>query len=176
MECQCMPAGEYSLAAFFRIGLKYVLFSSRLDYLFVVILMMFCFTETYQAVAPNATHHPTKILKTKNVDVQLTCSLLDKHERFNQDTNVTWWFRESCKVSCWNQEDEQDWTEIGCNGPCTTTLPLNDENASNGFYLCRMFPYKVSEKISLQIEVTKTYQLEIIGQFVKLFYKKTLGF
>lgn len=162
MECQCMPAGEYSLASFLRIGLKtYISFHPRLDYLFVVILMMFCSFDAYHAVAPNA----TKLVKTKNIDVQLTCSLLDKHERFNQNTSVTWWFRKSCKVSCWNQEDELDWTEIECNGPCKTTLHLNDGTASNGFYLCRMFPYKVSEKMILQIEVTKAYQLEIIGQF-----------
>lgn len=125
---------------------------------------MYCTAiEAYNNVAQNTSNHPQKLVKNKNVDLKMTCALLDKHERFNQNTNVSWWFRKACKGSCWNPEDE-DWTEIDCSGSCKTSLHINDDNASNGFYLCRMFPYNVNDQTTLQIEVTKAFQLEINGE------------
>lgn len=127
-----------------------------------VILIMFCITETYQTT--DLYSQPTKITKTKNVDVTLRCALLDKHEKFNQNVSVTWWFKKTCRISCWNRLEADEWTELDCNG-CGLLLDLNDSTASNGFYMCKIFPYKISEFTTLQIEVTKTFQLEIIGKF-----------
>lgn len=110
---------------------------------------------------------PTKLSKTKNVDITLRCSLLDKHERFNRNANVTWWFKKTCRLSCWNQPEVDKWTEVDCGGSCKLSLDLNDDNASNGFYMCKIFPYKISDQTTLQIEVTKTFQLEIVGELIK---------
>lgn len=131
---------------------------------FWIILILFCITEAYQMT--NYSSQPTKLTKMKNVDITLRCSLLDKHEMFNRDNvSVTWWFKHTCKVSCWNQPEVHEWTEIDCDGQCKSSLNLNDDTSSNGFYLCKIFPYKISDQTTLQIEVTKTFQLEIIGEF-----------
>lgn len=107
---------------------------------------------------------PTKIVKSKNIDVSLKCSLLEKHESFNQNANVYWYFKKTCKVSCWNQPEEDKWNEIKCqHGPCKMTLEL-DESADNGFYMCKIFPYRTSNFTVLQIEVTKTFQLDLFGR------------
>lgn len=112
---------------------------------------------------------PTKLIKTKNIDITLRCLLLDKHEKFNRNsTNVTWWFKKTCKkVSCWTppEDDDDEWSEIDCDGPCKMSLDLNDDTVANGFYMCKMFPYQVTETIVLHVEVTKTFQLEINGEF-----------
>lgn len=126
---------------------------------------MLCIAEAYQMTELSS--QPTKLVKTKNIDLTLRCSLMDKHEKFNQNANVTWWFKRSCKLSCWNQPEESDWTEITCDGgtSCTLALELNDETASNGLYLCRMFPYHTDILATLHIEVTKTFEVTIVGEF-----------
>lgn len=127
--------------------------------------MLACVTEAYQIAGQN--NSTSKLVKTKNVDVTLRCSLLEAHEEFNMNANVSWWFKKTCKSSCWNQpesDDDDEWTKVSCDGACKTSLDLNDDTASNGFYLCKIFPYQVSNQTILQIEVTKTFQLEIIGE------------
>lgn len=113
----------------------------------------------------NHTTQPTKLTKMKNVDILLKCLLLDNHEKFNRNASVTWWFKKTCRISCWNQPEVDEWTEIMCaDGACKQSLELNDDTASNGFYLCKIFPYQISEKTILHIEVSKTFQLEIVGK------------
>lgn len=108
----------------------------------------------------------TKLIKTRNVDITLRCALLDRHEEFNRNSSVTWWFKRTCKFSCWDKpaNEDDEWNEVGCDGPCRTSLLLNDENVSNGFYQCRIFPYHTSNQTVLQIEVMKTFQIEIYGK------------
>jgi hypothetical protein len=44
------------------------------------------------------------------------------------------------------------------------SFELNDETAENGFYMCKIFPYFISNQTVLQIEVTKAFQLELFGE------------
>lgn len=126
-------------------------------------VLIFCCTfllglsETYQVDATySETSHMKKVLK---------CLLLDKHERFNQNVTVTWLFKKTCKIGCWNQiEREEDWVEVDCGGPCKLSLALNDDIASRGLYLCKINPYQISETTSLNVEVTKTFRLDLIGK------------
>lgn len=128
---------------------------------YVFVLLMLSVAEGYGMT--NFSSQPTKLVKNKNEDISLRCSLLDKHEKYNQQTHVTWYFKRTCK-SCWNNPEEDEWDRINCVGPCKLSLNLNDENASNGFYLCKIFPYHISDHTVLQIEVTKTFQLDIFGK------------
>lgn len=126
---------------------------------------MFGIAEAYQMT--EAASQPTKLIKTKNVDLTLRCSLTDQHEKFNQNSSVTWWFKKTCKLSCWNQPEQTEWTEVECDGTkgCKLALNLDDETASNGFYMCRIFPYHTDGQTSLFIEVTKTFEVTIVGKF-----------
>lgn len=140
---------------------------------FCIILIMFCITEAYQMTDHSS--QPTKLTKTKNVDITLRCSLLDKHERFNRNVSVIWRFKKTCRIPCWNQPEVDEWTEIDCGGSCKSSLDLNDDTASNGFYMCKIYPYKISDHTTLRIEVTKTFQLEIVGEFFRShFYLRSL--
>lgn len=136
--------------------------------LFLTVLLVFCITEAYQMT--NFSSQPTKLIKTKNIDIVLRCLLLDKHERYNQNASVTWWFKKTttCKVgtSCWSPSlEEDDWTEISCDrGACGLSLDLNDDKTSNGFYLCKITPYQISEQAILQVEVTKTFEVAVVGK------------
>lgn len=103
-------------------------------------------------------------MKTKNIDIVLRCLLLDKHERFNQNANVSWWFKKTCQDSCVNTSDEEDWTEISCGKSCGLSMDLNDKTAANGFYLCKIMPYKISETNVLNVEVTKTFEITLVGK------------
>ena len=123
---------------------------------------MFCVTEAYQMTDHSS--QPTKLTKTKNVDITLRCSLLDKHEKFNGNVSVTWWFKKMCRISCRNQLEVDEWMEIDCGESCKLSLDLNDDTASNGFYMCKIYPYKINDETTLKIEIAKTFQLEIVGK------------
>lgn len=127
-------------------------------------MLLSCITKSYQ-MSPqnNFLPQPKKLVKQKNLDISLKCLLLDKHESFNQNNTVSWWLKKTCKIPCWNEEDE--WKEIDCHGPCKTTLALDDETAENGFFMCKIFPYHTSNYTMLQIEITKTFYLELFGDF-----------
>lgn len=127
--------------------------------------MWFCVLEIYEISAQNtSSSQPTKIMKNKNANVFLRCSILDKHEVFNQNGTASWWFKKICKVSCWNQLEENDgWNLIP--NQSKMVLELDDDSAKNGFYLCKIYPYYVSQLTVLHIEVTKTFQLELFGRF-----------
>lgn len=135
---------------------------------YLIILVIFCIAEAYQMT--NFSSQPTKVAKNKNEDITLRCSLLDRHERFNRNASVTWWFKKNCKVPCWHQPDEDEWTEIDCGGACRLSFDLDDSTASNGFYLCKMFPYRIGDQTALQIEVTKTFEVTIIGKILGWFW------
>lgn len=106
----------------------------------------------------------TQLTKMKTKDLTLKCLLLEKHEKFNQNVTVTWLFKKKCQAGCWNQaEIEDDWIEVDCGGPCKLSLTLNDETASRGLYLCKIYPYQISETTSLNVKVTKTFQLDLTG-------------
>lgn len=137
---------------------------------------MFCIAEAYQMTNfSSPTSQATKVGKHKNEDITLRCSLLDRHERFNRNASVTWWFKKSCKVPCWHQPDEDEWTEIDCGGACRLSFDLNDSTASNGFYLCKMFPYRIGDRTLLQIEVTKAFEVTIIGEIVRAVLGENIG-
>lgn len=123
---------------------------------------MLCIAEGFQVT--DLPLQPTKLLKTKNVDLTLRCLLTDQHEQFNRNSSVSWWLKKVYKGPCWNQPDESEWVEIPCDGPCKPSLDLDDERASNGFYLCRISPYRVDDFTTLEIEVTKTFEVRIIGE------------
>lgn len=123
---------------------------------------MLCIAEGFQVT--DLPSQPTKLLKTKNVDLTLRCLLTDQHEQFNRHSSVSWWLKKIYKGPCWNQPDDE-WLEIPCDGPCKLSLDLNDDSASNGFYLCRIKPYRVDNFTQLDIEVTKTFEVRIIGEF-----------
>lgn len=124
---------------------------------------MISISEGYQTT--NHSSQPTRLTKMKNVDISLRCLLLEKHESFNRNATVRWWFKKTCRISCWNHPEVDEWTQITCGAdPCSLSLNLDDDTASSGFYLCKMFPYKISESSVLRIEVAKTFQLEILGK------------
>lgn len=65
------------------------------------------------------------------------------------------------------------WTKIVCPAnPCTATLlitnPIEDDS---GLYRCSIQPYRPNNKTTLQIQVVKTYQLDVISNI-----KKSLNF
>lgn len=162
MECNWL-SGECDLLCnqskyeFWKINLIKVFFS----FLAIFFCCILVATEAYQMTNFSS---PTKLIKMKNVDLTIKCLLLDKHEKFNLNASVTWWLKKTCRISCWNQPDVDEWTEIMCaDGSCKTSLDLTDETASNGFYLCKIFPYQISETTILHIEVAKTFHLEIVG-------------
>jgi hypothetical protein len=111
-------------------------------------------------------NQPTKIIKEKNKDLTLKCLLLDDHETFNKMSSVSWFFKRSFKYSTWNMNspDEEIWEEVTCGTNCGVNLELNDE-AVDGIFMCKIFPYQTSHQTVLQIEITKTFQLEIHGKF-----------
>lgn len=126
------------------------------------LLVILCFIQTYQST--EVTSQPSKIVKNRNENLILKCTLMDSHDKFNQNASVTWWFKRSCKNTCWNQA-ESPWTEIQCNGPCKPSLELNDLTATNGFYLCKISPYLIDNEI-LNIQVTRTFEVTIFGKFI----------
>ncbi|CRL03235.1 CLUMA_CG016416, isoform A [Clunio marinus] len=141
-----------------------------LDFLTFFVIVIVYFAEAYELTpkSDSSTIKHSKLIKSKNIDLTLNCSILEMHEAFNTNSLVTWWFKRSCKGSCWNQPDENEWTEIDCDGQCKIFLTLNDDKASNGFYLCRLFPYRVDEETILQIEFTKTFHVEIFDPLSSL--------
>lgn len=114
--------------------------------------------------APNSSfQEPTIITKYKNVDVNLKCLLLDEHEPFNKMSKVLWFYKKTSKFPSWNQPDiDDEWEEIDCS---QTNLHLGEESHA-GFYLCKIFPYQTSQNTVLQIEVVKTFQLDIYGEII----------
>lgn len=161
MECQ---SGKFvkENSQYFLNRIEFFLNSDLILGIIVLLLSSITSQMTAQIVLPS---QATKLVKSKHVNVTLRCSLLEKHEVFNQNATVSWWFKKTCKLSCWNQPEEMEWTEIKCHGKmCNMVLELDDETAENGFYMCKLFPYKTSTQTVLQIEVTKTFQLEIFGK------------
>lgn len=128
----------------------------------------------------NSTSQPTYIVKTKNVDVSMKCVLTSKHEKLNENATVRWWFKKICKVPCWSldkEDEDEEWQQIDCNGgPCKISMDLNDDNASNGLFMCKIFPYKIADapQSTLWIEITKTFQVEINGEWLKTARAKSL--
>lgn len=39
-----------------------------------------------------------------------------------------------------------------------------DSNASSGFYMCKMFPYRIDTDSTLFIEIKKSFEVEVIGE------------
>lgn len=75
-------------------------------------------------------------------------------------------FLKSCKLCIFgSQTQRDDWKSIECGGKkCNSTLTLDQNNAFSGFYKCSMFPYYVSQNTMLQVEITKTFQVDVIGK------------
>jgi hypothetical protein len=137
-------------------------------------MLIFCVKQTHQMPTQNLSL-ATKIVKNFGIDVTLKCSLLEKHENFNRNASVSWWIKKTCKASCWNQQEKDDeWEEIDCHGPCKVSLVLDDENSKNGFYLCKIFPYQISNQNVLQIEVTKSFEIELFGKKNLTYFKRII--
>ena len=131
---------------------------------------MSCIAEAFQTNSFFLSSQPTKLIKTKNVDLELRCSLLSKHDAFNVNSTV-YWFKKSFKVL---QADEDEWSEIECsnNNRCRLSLILNDETFStSSYYMCKMFPYQTNPQSVLHIEVVKTFFVEKIGEIHELLIK-----
>lgn len=113
-------------------------------------------------------NEPLKMTKTHTDEIQLQCLLTDKHDQFNKNSTITWWTKK-CIITCKNRDIMQytEWEPYDCNGPCKTTLLLDNSTTSSGYYMCKIFPYHTDERTNLQIEITKTFQLEIIGKCQK---------
>jgi hypothetical protein len=62
----------------------------------------------------------------------------------------------------------EEWQQIPCNGPCKLTFTLDNSNANSGFYLCKMYPYYSDSHTALHIEITKTFQVEVVGELLSL--------
>lgn len=66
------------------------------------------------------------------------------------------------------------WTRITCNDePCKATLTIsNPTEKESGLYRCSIQPYKPNDEITLQIQVVKTFQLDVISDTIFRFCSK----
>lgn len=102
------------------------------------------------------------IIKKHDINVTLKCLLDEKHEIYNQKSHVTWWFKNSCKFyPCLNQFDEK-FEQITTSN--RTSLILNNENAKNGIYMCKITPYRLDSQVFLKIQFEKSFQVKIYGE------------
>ena len=77
---------------------------------------------------------------------------------------VTWYNLKVCKI-CFasnSLRNENDWKII--HDARALILTLDDSNVSSGYYMCKIFPYFVNKDSTLQIEITKTFQVEVVGE------------
>ncbi|CAH1727261.1 unnamed protein product [Chironomus riparius] len=104
-----------------------------------------------------------KLVKRQNEDITLHCSLSENHEEFNKNTSVNWYYLRTCKYCAFNSLNprKEEWQQVDCNGSCKIRLTLDNSNASEGFYKCKIFPYHTNYRTVLQIEITKVFQIEL---------------
>ena len=141
----------------------YCIFVTDFTLYFILLLSLVLKSQPMMFAKNSSFQEPTKITKHKNIDVNLKCLLLDEHESFNKMSTVLWFVKKTSKFPSWNQPEEIEWEEIDCNSP---NLKLGDETSSAGIYFCKIFPYQTSRNVILQIEVVKTFQLDIFGETV----------
>lgn len=102
-----------------------------------------------------------KIVKVKNRDLELKCLLNETHEKFNKNSTVTWWLKNSCKFpQCLVKSSNTEFEEISCDS-CGTSMILDDLTAQNGIYLCKISPYRLNSQIILQVQFTKSFHVSI---------------
>jgi hypothetical protein len=66
-----------------------------------------------------------------------------------------------------NTPRNEDWKLI--DNARGLTLSLDDSNVSSGLYMCKMSPYRIDRDTTLQIEISKTFLIEVVGECGKLF-------
>ena len=107
-----------------------------------------------------------------NEAIELKCGLKAKHAMFNMNSKVSWYFKscsEQGQRSCKSQELlNSDWIAVNCGiVPCATNFILkNTTKDDSGLYLCKMYPYRIDNQTILEIQVVKTFQIQIIGKSI----------
>lgn len=116
------------------------------------------------------TTDPPKLVKMANEAIELKCGLKIKHAVFNMNSKVSWYFKscsEHSQRSCRSKEIfKSDWITVNCgDGPCRTNFILkNTTKDDSGLYLCKMYPYRIDNQTILEIQVVKTFQIQILGR------------
>jgi hypothetical protein len=60
--------------------------------------------------------------------------------------------------------ENEEWELIDCDdGACSVTLAVNNTYTS-GFYMCKMFPYHIDAEHVIQVEIVRTFEIEVTGE------------
>ncbi|KAG5682960.1 hypothetical protein PVAND_012276 [Polypedilum vanderplanki] len=132
----------------------------------LIIMLTLCaiFYTKISAIADDNGFELTKFIKRPNENLELHCSLNNKHEKFNKNITVSWYFMKLCNLCTLSihEFEKEEWELIDCNGSCSIILEINNTQPS-GFYMCKMFPYHIDNFTVLQIEIVRTFEVEVTG-------------